>query len=93
MGYEVPIFLRELETGFSAAMVFNTTALIGGCITGDWVLVIPKDQQLRCALHPGALSPVANKWGHRGWTTLDLGGGNPAFERFQILSQCGNTRR
>jgi hypothetical protein len=37
------------------------------------LLLTAEDQQLRCAIHAGALSPVANKWGQRGWTTLDLG--------------------
>jgi hypothetical protein len=36
------------------------------------LLLTPDEQQLRCAIHSGALSPVANKWVQRGWTTLDL---------------------
>jgi hypothetical protein len=30
------------------------------------------EQEMRCALHPEALSPVPNKFGGQGWTTIDL---------------------
>jgi hypothetical protein len=36
------------------------------------LLLTPEDQQLRCAIHSISLSPIPNKWGQRGWTTLDL---------------------
>ena len=38
------------------------------------LLFTPDEQDMRCALHPGVLTPVPNKWGERGWTTLRLEG-------------------
>lgn len=33
--------------------------------------LLPDEQELRCAMSP-AFSPVPNKWGQQGWTTVDL---------------------
>jgi hypothetical protein len=45
------------------------------------VLLTPDDQLLRCAIHPGIVSPIANKWGQRGWTTLVLGNADLGLAR------------
>jgi ketosteroid isomerase-like protein len=42
MEYEVPKFLRELETAFNAAMISNDSRRIAACITEDWALVTPE---------------------------------------------------
>jgi hypothetical protein len=36
------------------------------------LLLSLEDQQLRCTIHATVLSPIPNKWGQRGWTTLNL---------------------
>jgi hypothetical protein len=36
------------------------------------VRLTPDDQAHWCALLPAALSPVPNKWGQQGWTTVTL---------------------
>jgi hypothetical protein len=32
----------------------------------------PDEQELKCLLHPDAFWPIANAWGHQGWTVARL---------------------
>ena len=32
----------------------------------------PEEQEMKCAMYPGAFVPIPNKWGASGWTTAVL---------------------
>ncbi|MCB1385467.1 MAG: MmcQ/YjbR family DNA-binding protein [Nitratireductor sp.] len=63
---EAPHFDR---TAFRAKRIFATMPADG--MSANLVLT-PDQQEMQCGLYPEVFSPVANKWGERGWTTASF---------------------
>lgn len=57
------------RTAYKNRRIFVTLAADG--LSAN-VKLARDEQEMRCALHPGALSPVPNRFGAQGWTTIDL---------------------
>lgn len=57
------------RTAYKIRRIFVTLA--GDGLTAN-VKLAREEQQMRCTLYPDALSPVPNKFGEQGWTTIDL---------------------
>ncbi|MES2601018.1 MAG: MmcQ/YjbR family DNA-binding protein [Pseudomonadota bacterium] len=63
---EAPHFDRA---AFKVARIFVTLAADGRTAN---IKFTPEEQEFKCMLAPGALTPVPNAWGKQGWTTLNL---------------------
>jgi hypothetical protein len=57
------------RTAFKVARTYATLAPDGASVN---LKLLPEEQELQCFIAPGAFSPVPNKWGQQGWTTLSL---------------------
>lgn len=64
---EVPHFDR---TAYRARRIFVTVSADEA--TANLALT-PDEQEMKCLMQPEAFAPVANKWGERGWTSVELG--------------------
>ena len=63
---EAPHFER---VAFRARIIFASLAADGKTAN---LLLTPDQQLLKCQVAPEVFSPVPNKWGQRGWTTVTL---------------------
>ena len=63
---ERPHFDRR---AFRVARNFATLAADGRTAN---LKLLPDEQAVHCEAAPSVFSPVPNKWGEQGWTTLDL---------------------
>jgi hypothetical protein len=71
LSYEGVVEVAHFErTAFRARRIF--ASLAADQKTANLYLT-PEEQEFRCSVLPDAFSPVANKWGARGWTEVDLG--------------------
>lgn len=57
------------RTAYKIRRIFVTLAGDGRSAN---VKLARDEQDMRCTLHPRVLSPVPNKFGEQGWTTIDL---------------------
>jgi len=69
---EAPHFDRQ---AFRVKRIYCTLAPSGESAN---LRLTPEDQEHGCGLLPGALSPVPNRWGARGWTEVKLADIDPA---------------
>ncbi len=58
------------RTAYRARRIYVTVA--ADRLSANLALT-PNEQEMKCLMLPEAFSPVPNKWGQRGWTTVDLG--------------------
>jgi hypothetical protein len=63
---EAPHFDRQ---AFKARRIYVTLDADGKSANFKFT---PEEQEMKCAMYPGAFVPIPNKWGASGWTTAIL---------------------
>jgi predicted phosphoribosyltransferase len=63
---EAPHFDRQ---AFKARRIYVTLPADGKTANFKFT---PEEQELKCAMYPGAFRAIPNKWGAQGWTTATL---------------------
>lgn len=72
---------------FKARRIFATIAADGKSAN---LLLSPEEQQMKCEFHAESFSPVANKWGERGWTTVRFDAVDPEILRLAMQEAWRN---
>ncbi len=84
---EQPHFDRR---AFRARRIFATLAPDGRRAN---LLLTPDQQTMKCELYPHMFAAVQNKWGMRGWTTVDLDNADEEVVRLALEDAWRNGNR
>lgn len=68
----------------------KTFATLAGDGTSANLVLSIDEQGMVCGAEPGLFAPVPNKWGEKGWTTLQLGGADEATARSALTMAWRN---
>jgi hypothetical protein len=75
------------RVAFRARIIFASLAPDGKTAN---LLLRPDQQALKCEVAPEIFSPVANKWGQQGWTTMMLAKATAADVKDALRLAHGN---